>query len=353
MSGSNAWMVIQTLWQGFERSIDKIQGRCSVLPLVAVLSILGAPSACGYDEPALNLGFTSFLDGGPPAGPGLYFAQYFQYWSADDVNDSRGDGLSIPIFGPQGGPPVGFEDDLSFDAWIGLSQLIYQSEREAFCGGKWGLDVIIPEVKLDLGTGASDFLQENHSGLGDVLVGPFIQWDPVMGDQGPRYMQRIEFQMMFPTGKYDEDFELNPGSNFFSFNPYWAATWFMTPKWTASWRLHYLWNDKNEDPSQRLYPGSDDIQAGQAYHLNFATDYEIIPKTLRLGINGYYMDQFTDTEMDGKDLPNSQEKVFAIGPGMVYHFGQEKHLFLNVYQEMLAENRPEGTRVNLRYVHHF
>jgi len=310
-------------------------------------------SAEGYEEPPLNLGFTSFLDGGPPAGPGWYFTQYMQYWNANKFADPNGHDLQLPIFGNQPGPPIGFEDDLNLDAWIGLTQIIYQSDQEVFCGGKWGLDVIVPEVKLDLDTGASDFLQENDSGLGDILVGPFLQWDPIMGDQGPKFMHRVEFQLIFPTGEYDDDYELNPGSNFFSFNPYWAGTYFLTPKWTASWRVHYLWNSENNDPSKRLYPGVEDIQAGQAIHLNFASAYEVIPKTMSVGINGYYLDQITDSKINGHHLPDSQERVFAIGTGLVYHFDKNRHLFVNVYFESGAENRPEGERIGIRYVHHF
>jgi anthranilate 1,2-dioxygenase (deaminating, decarboxylating) large subunit len=130
-------------------------------------------------------------------------------------------------------------------------------------------------------------------------------------------MHRIEFQLIFPTGKYDDDHTLNPGSNFFSFNPYWAATLFITPKWTTSWRLHYLWNDKNDNPSTEVPPTSPFFEA------------------------------------DGKDVSNSRERVFAIGPGAVYHFSQDNHLFFNAYFEAFAENRPEGNRFNLRWVHHF
>lgn len=310
--------------------------------VISSISLFPVSGIHAYDLPSVNLGFTSFLDGGPPAGPGVYFSQYLQYWTSDKLTDTNGD-AALPSFA---------DEDL--EAWISLTQLIYQSDKAILAGGKWGVNLMIPVVNIDMNYGMdiSAFPQDNGTGIGDLLIGPFLQWDPVMGSKGPIFMHRVELQMIFPTGKYDENKELNQGSNFFSFNPYWAGTLFITPQLTASTRIHYLWNAKNCDPN-RGFVGADDTQAGQAVHANYAMEYEILAKRLRLGLNGYYLKQITDTQMNGSDVDGRKEQVLGIGPGLVYHFSQDSHLFFNTYFESMAENRPEGRRCNLRWVYHF
>lgn len=318
----------------------KSRGMLKVLLLVVALGLAGPGSGWGYQLPALNLGLTSFLDGGPPAGPGLYLTEYINYYTSGRFTDINNRGLL----------PVNANEDLH--VWAFLTQVIYQSDRDILLGGKWGIDLILPVVHTDLKHDLGGPPEDNGAGFGDVLIGPFLQWDPIMGADGPRFMHRIEFQMIFPTGKYDSDREINPGSNFFSFNPYWAATVFVTPKWTASWRIHYLWNADNEDPNRGFF-GADETQAGQAIHLNFATAYMVIENMLRVGINGYYLKQLSDTEVDGNDLADSREQVLGIGPGAVFHLSKDSHIFFNTYFETAAENRTEGMRFNLRFVQHF
>ncbi len=302
-----------------------MKGCHCLLPAAGLLlaALLATPVAA-YDQPlGLNLGFTSFLDGAPPAGPGFYFAEYVQYYTTDRLAD-----MAVP--------------DPEIDAWVSLNQFIYQSDKKVLLGGKWGLDVIVPLVGIDSSPNPP---LTNNDGLGDIYVGPYLQWDPIMGANGPKFMHRIELQTIWPTGKYDSTKVLNPGSNFFSFNPYWAGTYFFNPKLTASCRVHYLWNARNDETRH---------QAGQAVHANFAASYELMPKRLRAGVNGYFLKQVSSSEDSGAvTAGDPKEQVVGIGPGALYSFSQDTHLFFNAYFETSVQNRTDGERFVLRLVHHF
>ena len=317
--------------------------RFGLKSLAVALGLAAVQAVSAYDLPAVNLGFTSFLDGAPPAGPGWYLQQYVQTYRQGRLKDADGGDMRLPT-------RRGMEK-AQVDVDMGVTQLSYQSDQTLLLGGKWGMNLMLPYASFDLDPKDNLALAANSGNLGDLLVGPFLQWDPIMGSDGPRFVQRIELQMILPTGDYDADRALNVGSNVFSFDPYWAATLFLSPKWSVSWRLHYLWNAENQDPYTPL--GADDSQAGQAIHVNFASEYEVLPNRLRLGINGYYLKQITDSQVDGNDVADSREQVLGIGPGMVYHFSKHDHVFVNAYWETCVENRPEGSRLNLRFVHHF
>ena len=58
---------------------SSLLGACVLLALVMVTPI----GAYVQPLPQVNLGLTSFVDGGPPAGPGFYYTGYLHYYTAD------------------------------------------------------------------------------------------------------------------------------------------------------------------------------------------------------------------------------------------------------------------------------
>jgi hypothetical protein len=109
--------------------------------------------------------------------------------------------------------------------------------------------LLLPLVDAELD---ASFAPESHDqGVGDLIVSPFLlQWN----DRklfGKPFFQRLDLQMVFPTGKYNASRALNIGNNVVSVNPDYAFTIFPSRKLEVSARLHYLWNSENDSPYRR------------------------------------------------------------------------------------------------------
>lgn len=311
-----------------------------ILSVLSLLSFLLPSISYSYDEPAVNLGYSSFLDGGPPSGHGLYFQDYFQYYRSNDFKGASGRHLPLPI--------------ADMNLTVEVVQLIYLTHLKIF-GGSPGISALLPGiVHSNIRDGVGNQFLDVLGGVGNLFIGPALQFDPLMrkDKKGPLFVHRIEVDAIVPTGHYDRAHAVTAGSNFWSINPYWATTFWFTPKWSFSSRLHYLWNSVNNDPSLSFGPFVRTVRAGEAFFGDLATEYEVVEKW-RVGINGYFFDQVTDTRINGYIAPGRREQIWAIGPGMLVTLTKNQFLFMNLYFEEGARNRPQGTNLILRYAVHF
>lgn len=305
-----------------------------LLKLLCLTALCLSQYLTAYQQPLVNLGLTSFFDGLPlPGGPGLVGVEYLAYYHSDKFVDAHGKRL--------GGVP-----SPNLDVFASVTQFLYQSDREVFCGGKWGATALIPAT---ITSNVSDNLlgiKDSGGGFGDLLVGAWLQWDPIMCGEQPIFAHRLEFDVSFPTGKNKSpEKAINPGNNVYYINPYWAGTWFyLPPRCSLSWRLHYLWSTENH---------STHIQAGDAIHLNYCAEFEVIKRKFYVAAAGYYLKQLRNDRLHGHNMPESKEDLFAIGPAALYAVSQNTVMNLNLYFETYVRNRPEGTKLVFRFLHHF
>jgi len=277
----------------------------------------------------INLGFSSFLDGGPVRPePGWYFQGAFQYYNAHKFLDGCGKIVGTP--------------SPHFNYTQGVVTALYQSKAEfLYAHGGISLNLpFVPTIHLDKNAVG---ITESGAGICDFILGFFLQFKPIYFNNRPILVQRLQFETIFPTGKFKPAFLINPGNGCYSIDVYWAGTLFLAPRWAASWRMYYYWNAKIK---------SIQVQEGPKYVINYSTEFEVI-KNLWIGAAGYFEQQLKDTALRNVPVPQSKERIFAIGPGALYSPTKDLHFWANIYFEKLARNRPQGISAIFRFLYHF
>lgn len=307
--------------------------RLAKLTGAAVLTLLAghafAQSPAVSQPGGLNLGNTSFYDGFS-GGPGLSALSTVRYSSANKIVDSNGN--ASPVF---------TDPKISSTVWV--NQLTY-AMPESIGGWRPAVMAILPVVALNSSFGPGPALKDGGTGAGDITLEASVQGEPVVTAEGnPIFAQRFAVAAILPTGRYDQNLDINQGSGYASFNPYWAATFFPAPRWETSWRLHYLYNFKNDKPAtsaRRPFNGQPvtTTQAGDAAWVNFAASYSVT-RDVSVGINGYFFQQLSDSRANGTRLADSRERVLGIGPGLMWRASPKSAFWLNAYTESMVRNR--------------
>lgn len=297
------------------------------------LSILFfASPLMGYGLPAINLGSSNILDGGPVRPkPGIYWQQYLKYYTTHRFLNAHG-------------KPLENIARLPFRYLVTTTQFTYQSHYVLPLHGMPGFSLSLPLVLYSKIEKNQLHIESSGSGFGNIGFGTFIQWKPVMHKERPLFIHRLEFDFAIPLGKNKLPIkQINPCHNFFYCGPNWSATLFLSHKWNLSWKLNYIWNAQNEKI---------DFRAGDAICVNYSLTYELIPD-LFFGPVGYALTQLHNNREKGHTIPHSKERVVGLGPGVAYFHTPDIIFFSYLYGEFAARNRTEGISFIARVVMHF
>ena len=288
--------------------------------LLIGLQSTSLPGQSHVAEPALNLGDTSFLDA--PALPGFVLEQIADGTRAGRIVDASGNTI----------PGAGAVNSLS-----GLTHFAWIAHKGIFRAW-YGAEIVVAAADVDATASGQ------AGGIGNLTVSPFLlQWPTLHLFHIP-IDQRADLDFDFPPGHFSRTNPVTLTNDNFTVHPYYVITAHPTKRMETSWRVHYLWNSTDHAPP--LTSEAESTQAGQAIHFNATAAYNVY-KGLWIGPNAYFLAQITDGKVNRIPIPNSPERVAAMGPGAVYNY-KKWFYWANEYQEFGAEDRATGHKLVLR-----
>jgi hypothetical protein len=248
----------------------------------------------------------------PPAGTTSFFG-YALLYKGDSIRDD--DGNKIP--------------NLDFELFALAPRLVHSWSKGLF-GFKLSSGVVWEGLtaKVDAGPAGED------SDRGSTLIG--IE---------PLYLTRSFADntwhfltgplIYIKAGSFDRNALANStlGHNSLAYQV--STTWTPSPRWEASLNLATEWKRQNDENGYR---------GGTAWGVTFGMGHRPFADTRwDLGFSGFYMDQFTDDEIDGQDIPGKvRTSKFAIGPKLVYWITPAAGIVTQYHREMNVHSGGDG-----------
>lgn len=180
--------------------------------------------------------------------------------------------------------------------------------------------------------------ESNKFGLGNFTVKPVIFG--LVNDTGTLHQSFSLFDLVIPTGSYDEDRLANPGFHYYSWQPSYAYTWFPTANIEISGTLSAALNAENKDTNYK---------SGTTVHYEQMIGYSITP-TIQIALQGFYYDQVSNDELNGRTFQDGNRgRAAALGPQIRYSPKPGVAVALKYQKDFIAENQSEGGKVWLQF----
>jgi len=292
-----------------------IGGR-EIAALLILLAIALMPGrAAGTENGGQNypFGLNTILPGVAPPPGHTWWQNYNVYYSAGTFNDGNGNSL-IP----------GFELDVA--AYV---PRIFHSWKTKI--GPFGLAsaVVVPFVYV----GAKTAISSDHN---------FDIGSPTLQPLYLTYANSAKTFFAYTGVDFSAPTHTAVSRNYWSMDPILTMTWF--PAKGVDVNMIALVEFALQENSATNYRSGNLLVLDYSGHVR---PFSALPK-LSLGLNGYYVDQFSSDKLAGVDI-GFEGRAFAFGPELVYELADAAGFAIKWQHEFDARNRPQGEQVWLQF----
>lgn len=271
-------------------------------------------------------GSEGFLTGALPP-PGVYWLDYISYYTADRLNDGKGNKS-----------PTTADVDAIVNSFLG----VYVTDVKVF-GGDLAFSGTLNVASINVGVGG---VSDSTVGIGD-----FYLRAPAIGWHWDGFHLVAAFETVIPIGAYERDALANFGRNYFTFSPIVAVTAMPWEGLELSAKTRLNFNTTNTSATfSPTNPQGADYHSGTEFAVDFAAGYNLTPQW-EIGVQGYYLKQIEDDEIKGDRaadkalqdvLDGNRGEVFAIGPAVRFASKGGTNIYVLWEHEFYAENRTQG-----------
>ena len=221
---------------------------------------------------------------------------------------------------------------------IGLAYL-RMTDQQLF-GARYGFGAVSVFFRMDADLGINAGGQRVFSDSAELfrpadlqLIPLILAWEPA-----PGVGINTQLSIQAPTGDYDKNRLVSPGTNHWTVSPIFNASYISPSGLELSSSFQVDINARNS---------ATDYRSGVEYRHEFAVGQHFGPWTAGLG--GYYYRQLSDDDAPGLTRGN-RARTLALGPALSY-FDPASGLpaiWLHAYKEFETRNRAEGYTVALK-----